>query len=350
MSRPLRWLLVLPLAALAALAGCYPPPGGRVRGGTPGDYLFCFWNTENFFDDRRDGEKTEPDRTFDEWFAEEPEVFREKLAHLTEVLAEMNSGRGPDIIAVAEVENEHAAELLMESLNARIKGAPSYKTAVWKDPHGGRHIADAVITRLPVVGDRTRLLGRRQRMLEVHIDQNGHDLVVLATHWSSRVSDSSGEGRRHYANVIYGRFRQMYEANPRVDLLVCGDFNDNPDDPSVVEGLHATGDLEAVRAGGSPPKLYNVFARLWEEHKGGGEVGSHFYGRKAYIFDQIVVSPGMLDDIGWTCETDTARIHKHRFTDRRGRPERFGTRRDKGQRGASDHFPVTVRLKVAGGR
>jgi endonuclease/exonuclease/phosphatase family metal-dependent hydrolase len=236
----------------------------------------------------------------------------------------------------------------MDSLNHKIRrDAPPYTAALWKDPQGGRHIADAVITRLPVRKDRTRLLGRRQRILEAHIDVRGHDLVVLATHWTSRVSDHTGEGRRHYANVVYGRFREMYEANPHVDLLVCGDFNDNPDDPSVTEGLHATGDLEAVRAGGDPPRLYDLMAPLWERER--TTAGTHYYHGRAYIFDQIVVSPGLLDDRAWVCETDTVRIHKHRFVTDRGRPEPFGSPRDKGRRGASDHFPVTVRLKVVGG-
>lgn len=341
----LPWLIVPAALSCVLTSGCRPEGNGAARG--PGEHLFCFWNTENFFDDERTGEKTDPDRTFDEWFADDREVFQEKLDHLTEVLAKMNDGQGPDIIALAEVETERAAELLMKSLNGAIKDAEPYRVAVWKDPHGGRHIATAVITRLRVIGDKTHLLGKRQRILEVHLDANGHELVVLATHWTSRVSDEEGEGRSHYADHIYGRFHGMYKDNPKVDLLVCGDFNDNPDDKSVVEGLHAIGDIEKARAGGEPPPLYGVFNKLWQEKKG-DDVGTHFYGKHAYIFDQIVVSPGLLDDQGWTCDVGTAQIHKHRFVDRRGRPSRFGTRRDKGERGVSDHFPVQVRLKVAG--
>jgi endonuclease/exonuclease/phosphatase family metal-dependent hydrolase len=346
MSALLRSLrLVLPLAALACpLAGCQPaapPPAAR-------DYLFCFWNAENFFDDVLDGEKREPDRAFDEWFAGDKEAFALKLKNLTTVLAGMNDGRGPDILALAEVETERAAELLMESLNKATRGADPYKHIAFRDPKGGRHIATAVITRLPLVADRTQLHGKRQRILESHIDVNDHDLVVLATHWTSRVSDEEGEGREHYADVIYGRFKAMYKANPKVDLLVCGDFNDNPDDPSVTEHLRATADLAKVKAGGDEPYLYGLFSELWERSKGDKTVGSHFYRGHAYIFDQIAVSPGLLDRRGWTCEVDTARIYnKHPFVDKKGHPIRFGTQRDKGERGASDHLPVTVRLKVA---
>jgi hypothetical protein len=34
--------------------------------------------------------------------------------------------------------------------------------------------------------------------------------------------------------------------------------------------------------------------------------------------------------------------------DKKGHPHRFGNEKDKGERGWSDHFPVSVRLKVAG--
>jgi endonuclease/exonuclease/phosphatase family metal-dependent hydrolase len=363
-----RLRLALPLAVLAALAGCHRPVP-RATEGVAGGYLFCFWNTENFFDDKIDGEKREPDRTFDEWFGGDPAAFREKLDHLTAVLAPLNGGRGPDILALAEVENERAAELLMASLNRATRGAPPYRYAVYRDPKGGRHIATAVLTRLPVNTGRTRLLGKRLRMLEVHVEVNGHELVVLATHWTSRVTDTEGGGRARDAEQIYGRFRAMYQADPAVDLLVCGDFNDNPDDESVVKYLHATADAGRVRAGGPEPALLGLFSQRWQDsdyrrdtkyHSGkrGGKsrvavvvpekpAGTHYFRGRPNLFDQVVISPGLLDDQGWTCEVNTAEIVTHRFVTRRGQPLAFGTPRDKGERGASDHFPVAVRLKVA---
>jgi endonuclease/exonuclease/phosphatase family metal-dependent hydrolase len=342
--------LLLPLAALlAALVGCLGKPPANAAAGR--DYLFCFWNTENFFDDKLDGEKTEPDKDFDTWFSSDREALELKLSRLTEVLSGMNEGRGPDILAIAEAESERAAELLAQSLNRKIDKAPPYRQVIFRDPHGGRHIATAVITRLPVLAGKTELHGKRQRILEVQIEVNGHPLVMLATHWTSRVSDEEGAGREHYAEAIYRRFHALYQANPAVDLLICGDFNDNPDDKSVTEGLHATADIRKLKAGGGEPMLYSLFGRLWQENKGKPEseqVGSHYYRGRAYIFDQLVVSPGMLDNIGWKCLPETAHIQRHKFVDRKHHPLAFGTQRSRGERGVSDHFPVSVRLEVAG--
>jgi endonuclease/exonuclease/phosphatase family metal-dependent hydrolase len=349
-------LVLLAVCGVVALVVCVfvlvhgHVPGLAPRGpGAPAasadGYLFCFWNAENFFDDELNGYSREPDKEFDEWFARDSAALRLKIDNLSGALLKMNDGRGPDIIALAEVETERAAELLRAALNAGLKdGAAPYNAVLYKDPKGGRHIANAVITRLPVTADRTQLLGRRQRILETHVVVGGHDLVVVASHWTSRVSDQEGERRDRYADVIYGQFKGMYRSNPKVDFLVCGDFNDPPDDASVTEHLRAVGDVDRVLRGGPEPLLLNLFA-----DKVGGREGSHYYGGKWLTFDQIAVSPGMLDREGWYCDPGTARIVNDLTADRNGRPWRFGTERSKAARGYSDHFPVSVRLKVAGG-
>jgi hypothetical protein len=219
-----------------------------------------------------------------------------------------------------------------------------YSTIIFEDFGGGRDIGTPVITRLPTGGKRGKVLGKKMRIMETRITVNGHELVVVASHWSSRISDKTGKTRGHYADQIYGRFRAMYKSNPKVDFLVCGDFNDNPDDASVKDHLRATADMEAVKEGGDPPKLYDCLA---EKYLKGGE-GTHFY-RKLFMFDHICVSPGMLDDAGWGIVPGSAAVVKE-MADKRGHPLRFGGPKDKTplkRRGASDHFPVTVKLRVA---
>jgi endonuclease/exonuclease/phosphatase family metal-dependent hydrolase len=344
MCRHRRCLVALLLPAALSTFGLVPRlTAAEHSGGRSGEheYLFCFWNAENLFDDRKEEHAHAPDRSFDVWFATDERARRLKYDRLSSALLRLNHGKGPDILALAEVESERAAELLRDALNASLRGAAPYKGLLYRDPHGGRHIATAVLTRLPVDGAKTQSHGRRLRILEGHVRVNGHDLVILATHWTSRVSDAGGDDRDHYGDVCYGVFKAMYARNPSVDLLVCGDFNDPPDDDSVTRHLHAVGP-EAFRRRGREPMLLDLFA-----DKAGGKVGTHYYRGKWLCFDQICVSPGLLADAGWSCDPSSARIVDDLTADARGHPHRFGNEHDKAARGWSDHFPVTVRLRVA---
>ncbi|MGL4555286.1 MAG: endonuclease/exonuclease/phosphatase family protein [Gemmataceae bacterium] len=360
------------LLAVAAAAGCpdlHPTPtdprftpgiAGPIGGnrlpepaalpeptdGKPGEYSFCFWNVENLFDDRDDARTKRGDTTYDAYFSQEPEALKWKLRKLTDVLVRMNGGKGPDILCLAEVEvNSQAPRLLLDAYNART-GDPSRHllSVLFDNPGGGRDIGCAVLTRLPVDRDRTQLLGRRLRILEGRIVVNDHPLVVVASHWSSRISDKDGGSRSTYGDVIYGRFRAMASSNPAVDFLVCGDFNDPPEEESVVTHLHAIGDLQRVRAGGPEPALYNLMTPLAE--KG---LGTHYY-RRWWLFDHICVSPGLLDNKGWSVVPGSAGIVPE-VASKGGQPDRFGGPGDKrpySRRGAADHFPVVCKLRVAG--
>jgi hypothetical protein len=56
--------------AFAISTGSHLLPGQTTaaRGGA-GNYLFCFWNVENLFDDQDDDRKSRGDTEFDNWFA-----------------------------------------------------------------------------------------------------------------------------------------------------------------------------------------------------------------------------------------------------------------------------------------
>src|SRR5262249_23155640 len=150
--------------------------------------------------------------------------------------------------------------------------------------------------------DRTQQYDKRRRVLETHVVVDGQDLVLVPSHWTSRVSDEEGGGRDKYADLIYGRYRAMYKSNPDVDFLVCGDFNDTPDDDSVRDHLHGVGDEDAVRRRGGE-LLFDLMAGRDPE-----AFATHAYGKKWFVFDQMVVSPGMLDRKGWSCDPETLAV------------------------------------------
>ena len=334
-------------------------PATQQQAGPPGTYLFCSWNVENFFDDNDDpkiGDKSE------DWFGQNPEMFRLKVQHLAEALLMMNDGRGPDIMALYEVESERSMNALKDALNERLvadgKAESKYETVLFLGDHFGRHFGPGILTRLPVQKDRTHKYGepKNGRNLEGHLFVNGHELTVLAAHWTSRVErrGKGGSGEDHanaarrmsYAKDQYGRFRAILTANPDADVLLCGDFNDEFSDASMQEGLHAAATDGEMRSADGEVRPLALFAHLSANSEAKGTI---YYRRTWSTFDHICVSRGLLDDRGWTCDPNTAAIFapsklRHGSS---GEPFRFGDAKA-ADRGYSDHFPVAVRLAVEG--
>lgn len=320
--------------------GAGPP---RVAPGAPAapgaGYLFCAWNVENLFDDDDDPRVHDPD---EDWFGRNPALVRQKVDHLARALLLQGDGRGPDILAAVEVESRRAAELLRDALNAGLPAALRYTGLIFRENRTGRHIAPLVLTRLPRRDDLTRTFGTR-RILEAHLEARGAPLTVLVSHWTSRVTDATDVKRTAYADAVYRAFLDTHRADPRADILLAGDYNDGPDDPALVEGLHTTADPALVRAGGARPRLLDLMAG-----RDPRRFGTYLYQRRWQALDHIVLGPGLLDPRGWLALPETLRVEAppalRAGTD--GRPFRFGGPRQAGPRGYSDHFAITLRLKV----
>jgi endonuclease/exonuclease/phosphatase family metal-dependent hydrolase len=320
-----------------------PPPADDPSGART--VVLCHWNMENLFDDK-DDKRRHPDAEYDSWFAHDAEARTLKYQHLSEALVKLNGGRGPDVVVGNEIETPRAAELLQEALNARLpEGVAKYEYVAMKDLDAGRHIAPCVISRYPLSG--AKLRGRRQRILEVHVTVNNHDLYLVAAHWTSQLTDKGDHedgGRAKYATTIYEMFTDAMRENPRVDFIVCGDFNDTPDSDPVVNKLHVTTDVRLVTIDANPPRLFGLLSG-----KDPAAYGTHYY-NKPLIYDHIAVSPGLLDDIGWSYVADSVQVPTEGLTraEAKRRPWRFGNEHDKAiSRGYSDHFPVVATFKVA---
>ncbi len=299
---------------------------------------------ENLFDDQDDPRDHD---AMEDWFAHDPPALRAKLGLLADALLRQNGGRGPDILALVEVENERAVELLRQTLNERLSAEWQYpaRGLVHRDNTTGRRIEPAILTRLPVLDDRTRGPHdfQNRRILEAHLQADGAPLVVLVSHWTSRVREDTVSKRAAYADVLYGLFLDLRREDPEVDLLMSGDFNDEPSDPSVRDHLHAVSDPTRIRAADARPQLLDLDA-----DRDPARGGTYFYHGRWQILDHIVLSPGLLDRSGWQLVPDSLRVENdfrlRATTDRS--PHRFGNEKNPNPRGPSDHFAVTVRLRV----
>jgi endonuclease/exonuclease/phosphatase family metal-dependent hydrolase len=339
-----RWLIALLIIAGLLLllerversrTARQPVPPASTEG-----YLFCFWNVENLFDDEEDPRNQDP---LDAWFAKDPGALRRKHELLADSLLSLNEGRGPDILALVEVENLRAVELLRDALNRRLPTEWQYTGLAHRDNISGRRIEPSILTRLPLDPGGSRTFPAGRRLLGARITIDRHPLDILVGHWTSRLTDRDGAKRLSYAREMYEAYQAIEQATPQsIDLMVCGDFNDEPDDESLRLGLRATGDETSVieSAGTEQPRLLNLLAGRDPE-----QYGTYRYRNRWQILDHLVVSPGLLDGQGWSVVPGTVRtVNDRSIRDGRGGPLRFGNETNPNPRGPSDHFAVCVRL------
>lgn len=303
--------------------------------------LFCSWNVENFYDDRDDPANPDEDEN---WFGRDPDAFEQKVRALSGAILLANDRLGPDVLAMVEVESARCVEALRDALNAGLPSERRYTGIVQRDNPTGRKFGPAILTRLAIREDRTR--GAREfdgrRILEAHLESGGAPLVVLASHWTSRVRNGTEDNRERYADALYGRFLELRRDAPDVDVIFSGDFNDGPSDPSVRDHLHAVADPGLIHDDDETPNLLDLVAGRDPDE------GTYYYKSRWEFLDHILVSPGLLDAHGWTVVPETLGISDFPevITGRRGAPWKFGGPKSTGPRGVSDHLALTVRLKV----
>lgn len=305
---------------------------------------FGFWNLENLFDAEDDPKNPGdneylPDR---EWTEER---YQRKLNHLAEIIAELDC----DILGVCEVENRR----VLDDLVALPKLAPYKYQVVHKDSPDKRGIDLALLYRAPVQPRTAEDFFRihtipidppTRGVFEVDLQVSGHPLTVLVNHWPSRRGGSkSVPFRKKAADVCKRVIRAAVDAqrDRDADILLLGDFNDDPFDASVRYELGAIRSRNAVlnRDKGGRYRLYNP---MWK-FLGQTDVGTLYYNREWVwnVFDQCIVSRGLLKSDGFQLVEESLTIHAtDKMRDHYRRPLRFRRQGKKWVEGYSDHFPI----------
>lgn len=215
----------------------------------PVSYHVAWWNLENLYDiesapptRRTDKVKRALGRDLEGWTRP---LRDRKIDQVASVIAQMDEGRGPDLLGICEVENRYVLDLLVASL---AKQLPDRDYSVeYADTEDGRGIDAALIydtRRLDVPAGETffHVIMRRNATREIlqvnfRTRHGGHTWSVFGNHWPSRtggITDSAGY--RHIAGETLAYFHQRVLDVHGTDtpVLVMGDFNDEPFDVSLV--------------------------------------------------------------------------------------------------------------------
>ena len=173
----------------------------------------------------------------------------------------------------------------------------------------------------------------------------GDSIILFVNHWPSRRGGYLGSQPRRIfvAGLLRSKIDSIFRIDQHPNIIIMGDFNDEPDKESLVRVLKAM----PFKKDGEPDDLVNLMFSgeiRWDE-------GTLKYQGQWSIFDQFIVS-GNLVRISDSTQTILAEAHIFRGDfltekDERNMGEKL-TRTYAGPRyigGFSDHLPIYMDLK-----
>jgi endonuclease/exonuclease/phosphatase family metal-dependent hydrolase len=342
------------LVAVCALAACVKAPAEPA----PASVTIMTFNVENLFDmvdapgkndatylprsEKASAEHIAACREIDvrawrkdclelDWNAEAVDY---KLAVVAEVILQVGDGRGPDIVALQEVENRD----ILERLRNKYLEPAGYGPSILIEGQDLRGIDVAFLSRLPVVGDArlhgTQFPGHESRqtdsrgVLEATFRlPDGAMLTGYAVHFPAPFHPV--EMRK----VAYDRLNSLREALPESRLaFAAGDFN-----TPIREQRETAIFAERVRP-------YWVIAH----ELGCGDCRGTYYwatGRSWSFLDMILFSPARGGEVAWRIRKGSVQVANEvpAQTKVSGTPRRFSR---EPLAGVSDHWPLVLTLEA----
>ena len=311
-----------------------------------------FYNVENLFDTIDDPLINDKDFLPDSRISWNSEKYLKKVDDLSKVLISIDPKKLPAIIGLSEVENRDVVEDLINKTGLK-KG--KYKI-VHKDSPDERGIDVALLYKKKIfkmvrqqfisIQFPTDTTDRTRDILYVKLRTKQKDtLHCFVNHWPSRGGgrEKSEPKRMYVAKVLKSKVDSVFSKNIMADIIIMGDFNDNPTDKSISKMLRANN----IEKNLYPGMLYNLMYRLYEN----GE-GSYYYRREKQwnMLDQIIASGSLFNkEKGLRMDGLQGCIYKpdwilYEDTDGVKQPNR--TIGSSYYGGYSDHFPVYIKLLI----
>ncbi|MWV54088.1 endonuclease/exonuclease/phosphatase family protein [Chlorobium phaeovibrioides] len=259
--------------------------------------VFMWWNLENLFDTLDDPSTNDSDFTPSgklHWTEKKLKLKQMRIAFVISAIEKHpDYRRFPDIVAVCEVENE----VVLKATMAKVPKV-HYKTLHHDSPDiRGIDVGLAYNPKtLAPTGMKTYcvpLEGRPTRDIVVAgFTAGGRPLHLVLNHWPSRAFDTRWTEKKRIAAATVARaiVDSLLQRNPQADIILMGDFNDEPGDRSLKETLGSSFSREQVL---SEPDTY--LYNCWDGHDG---EGSYRYRGHWEQIDQMLVSSGMLQKSG----------------------------------------------------
>ncbi|MFK7832432.1 MAG: endonuclease [Winogradskyella sp.] len=311
---------------------------------TPKEYTIAFYNIENLFDIKND-----PSRNDDSFLPTSekrwtPKRYQKKLIKLGSVISkigEPDATTGPAIVGLAEVENKN---VLSDLVNSKNLSEENYSFIHYDSPDE-RGIDVALIYKPDVfkvensetfsvyLKTESGAQDYTRDILLVQGKLNDESIHIIVNHWSSRREGTKETEFKRIAgaNVVNKIIRSLRNEHMDPKIIVMGDFNDNPNNKSILLMEQES-------------QLYNPFKTVWSRDN--GSLNHRF---QWHLFDQIMCSTNFFDVNNSNLVYSDAQVFNSKFLTQyegkyKGQPFRtYAGKKYKG--GYSDHFPVYMQLK-----
>lgn len=281
--------------------------------------------------------------------------YNQKLNNLSKVISEIGADvtqSAPVVVGLSEVESREVIEDLVSTpllqpynygivhYNSLDKRGIDVGLIYQKDRVVIQHTQKYELEVFNVNGNRDYT----RDILRVDALMDGEPIHFIVNHWPSRSGGeaASAPKRAEAAELMKSIFEEIRQENKNAKIIAMGDFNDDPNSPSLKDVLKAVGDKDKLKKDDIYNAMYNMF------DKG--------YGTLAYrdgwnLFDQILTSSSLVGN-----DYDSYKIYKteifapYYLISKEGSFKGYPNRMYGGDRysatGYSDHFPVyTILLR-----
>ena len=317
-------------------------------------YGVGFYNQENLFDTCHDEGKRDYDFLPTGSYRWNGLKYTNKLRNMARALADMGTdklpGVGCAVIGLSEVENHKVLDDLTAQEPLKARG---YKYVHIEGPD--RRGIDCALLYNPALFKvrNSKLVPYVQELkkdsnfltrgfLTVSGELAGEHVAFVVCHWPSRAA--SPFYRESGGRQVKAVKDSLLRDDPKVKIFVMGDMNDDPTNKSMTEALGCKSEIDATGADNMYNPFYNILAK---EGK-----GTLFYGGSWNLFDQIVMTPNLLNQKGKK-DYSTLKFFKNHVFMRdyliqtegkyKGAPKRTHAG-GAWLNGYSDHLPVVVYL------
>lgn len=315
-------------------------------------YSVLFYNVENLFDIQNDSLTADDEFTPDGERHWTYNRLQEKLLNTSKVILNASGWTVPSIVALCEVENKFVLEQLrnetpLNSIPYKIihKESPDFRGIDVALLYNADDFYPLEYDYYPLI-DKKGEVRKSREILYVSGIFGGMDTVhIFVNHWPSRYSGvmETREFRNSAARLLRSKIDLLFGKNKKAKIIVMGDFNDQPNDESLVTHLDALYFTGAVNS----DRLYNL-SGTWRK----ADTGTLKYQSQWFVFDQIIVSGALLKAQSGVCtQYDWATIGNLPFLfeeDKTNGGIKLNRTYNgyKYNGGFSDHLPVLLRLEV----